>query len=337
MQYLLENHFNLQDTFKRTMNDSSQRKLRKLYSTHKLVVKMKLNKLLASRMITPIHTRRGRAVKLKSNWYQLAVDILIKRKFNSFIRKQCIQNDSTKYKDFHNIKILREKIAKPLHSVTIEHSSKSRKLNEVGNIFLDLFDLNKYTLTTTISYMIDDVEAIHCFQNNGSELMGVFYCLTLKLNSKHSINYFVLNMQMIIIIKDIYWHDRVAYQNSLGIFPCSVVPDKKLRFSSHIYLLSLLLDQLSPEIWFETKNFEILSFRVSGSDLCLFTSWDWNELREKVSWILVIFKVYMDSTRRNEQNPEIVSKSKKFGFSANFVSKHSFYKNRGKVGLPKFF
>ena len=32
----------------------------------------------------------------------------------------------------------------------------------------------------------------------------------------------------------------------------------------------------------------------------------------------------MESTRSDEQNPEIVLQSKKFGFSANFVSKHSF-------------
>ena len=99
-------------------------------------------------------------MKLKFNRYQLAVDILIKRNFNNFIQKQCIQDDSTRYKDFHKIKNLREKIAKPLHSVTIEHPSKSRKLNEVAKIFPVFFDLNKYTLTTTISYMIDDVEAI---------------------------------------------------------------------------------------------------------------------------------------------------------------------------------
>ena len=48
MQYLLENHFNLQDTFERTMNESSQWKFRKLYSTPKLVVKMNFNKLLAA-------------------------------------------------------------------------------------------------------------------------------------------------------------------------------------------------------------------------------------------------------------------------------------------------
>ena len=191
MQYLLENHFGLQDTFKRKINESSQQKFRKLYSTPKPVVKMKFNKLLAARMITSIHARRGRVVKLKSHRYELVVDILINRNFNSF-----------RYKDFHKIKNLREKIAKPLHSITIEHPSKSRKLNEVGKIFPDLFDLNKYTLTTTLSCMIDDVETIQSFQNNGYKLMGVFYCLTLKLNSKYSDNYFLPNMQMIIIINN---------------------------------------------------------------------------------------------------------------------------------------
>ena len=132
----------------------------------------------------------------------MVVGSWIKRNFNSFIRKQRIQDDATRYKDFQEIKNIREKIAKPLHSVTIEHSSKSGKLNEVAKIFPDLFDLNKYTLTTTISCMIDDVEAIQSFQNNGSEPMGVFYCLTLKLNSKHSIKYFHPNMQMIIIINN---------------------------------------------------------------------------------------------------------------------------------------
>ena len=166
MQYLLENHFDVQDTFQRAMNKSSQQKFRKLYSTHKPIVKMKLNKLLAARMITSIHVRRGRAVKLKSNRYQLAVDILINRNFNSFIRKQCIQDDSTRYKDFHKIKNLREKIAKPLHSITIEHPSKSGKLNEVGKIFPDLFYLNKYARITTISCMIDNVEANQSFQTN---------------------------------------------------------------------------------------------------------------------------------------------------------------------------
>ena len=69
MQYLLENHFGLQDTFKRTINESSQQKFRKFYSTPKPVVKMKFNKLLAARMITSIDVRRGRVVKLKSTRY----------------------------------------------------------------------------------------------------------------------------------------------------------------------------------------------------------------------------------------------------------------------------
>ena len=88
------------------------------------------------------------------------IDILIKRNFNSFIRKQCIQDDSTRYRDFHNNESQRERIARLLHFVIIEHPTKSQKLNEIGKIFLDL---NKYTLTTTISYMIDDVEAIQSF------------------------------------------------------------------------------------------------------------------------------------------------------------------------------
>jgi hypothetical protein len=116
---------------------------------------MKFNKLLAARMITSIHARRARVVKLKPIRCQVVVD-----KFDSYIWRQCIQDYSTRYRDFDNKESLRERIAKLLHSVTIEHPTKSGKLNEVGKIFLDLFELNKYTLTTMISYMIDDVEAI---------------------------------------------------------------------------------------------------------------------------------------------------------------------------------
>ena len=48
----------------------------------------------------------------------------------------------------------------PPQSVTIKHPSKSGKLNEVGKIFPDLVDLNKYNLITTISFIIDGIEAI---------------------------------------------------------------------------------------------------------------------------------------------------------------------------------
>ena len=53
-------------------------------------------------------------------------------------------------------------------------------------------------------------------------------------------------MQMFIVINNKDWHDKVTYQNSMGIFSWSLVPDKKVSFSSHIYMLSPLLDQLYP-------------------------------------------------------------------------------------------
>ena len=159
IQNLLENHNGLQDTFKRTMNGSSQQKFRKLYSTPKPVAKIKLNKLSTAQTTTSIHARRERDVKLKSTRYQVVVHILIKRNFDSHIQRQCIQDDYTRYRDFHKTKILRDKIAKPLHSVTIEHPSKSGNLNGVGKIFLDLFDLNKYNPINTISFMIDNIKA----------------------------------------------------------------------------------------------------------------------------------------------------------------------------------
>ena len=67
--------------------------------------------------------------------------------------------------------------------MTIKHSSKSRKLNEVGKIFPDFFDLIKYTLITTIQFMVDDVKASRSFQTNGFKKFEVPYCLILKLVS----------------------------------------------------------------------------------------------------------------------------------------------------------
>ena len=197
-------------------------------------------------MITSIHTQRGRAVKLKSIRYQLADDILLNINFDSHLWQQCIQVDAIRYKDFHNIKSLREKDAIPPHSVTIEHPWKQGKLNGVSKIFSYLFDLNKYTLITTIHFMVDDVEASWYFQTNGFNKFGVPYCLTLKLISKHSIDSLLQDIQLIIIIHNKDWHDRVTYKTILGTFSFSLVYGKKLRFSSNIYLLSLLLDQFSP-------------------------------------------------------------------------------------------
>ena len=55
IQDLMENHFNLQDTYKGTMNGYSRWKFRKLYSSPKPDVKMKYNKFLATQIITSIH------------------------------------------------------------------------------------------------------------------------------------------------------------------------------------------------------------------------------------------------------------------------------------------
>ena len=68
----------------------------------------------------------------------------------------------------------------PPHSVTIKHPSKLGKLNGVGKIFPNLFDLNKYTLITTIHFMVDDVEASQSFQTNGFKKCGVPYYFILK-------------------------------------------------------------------------------------------------------------------------------------------------------------
>ena len=121
------------------MDGSLQREFRKLYSSPKLVVKMKPNKLLAAQIITSIHARRGRDVKWKSTRYQLADDILLRRNFDSDLWKQCIQSDAIKYRYFHKTISLREENVMPLHSVTIEHLSKLGKLNGVGKIFPYLF------------------------------------------------------------------------------------------------------------------------------------------------------------------------------------------------------
>ena len=142
----------------------------------------------------------------------------------------------------------------PLHSVKIEHPSKQRKLNGVGKIFLDLFDLNKYTLITIIHFIIDDVEASQYFQTNGSKMFGIPYCLTLKLNSKHSIDYFLPNIQNTIIEHNEDSHDRVTYQTYLGTFSFYLVYGKKLIFSPNIYLFSLLLDQFSLGQYFPIQS-----------------------------------------------------------------------------------
>ena len=98
----------------------------------------------------------------------------------------------------------------PPQSITIKHLSKLGNLKGVGKIFLYLFNIYKYTLITTIHFMIDDVEASQSFQPNGFEMFGVPYHLTLKLNSKHSVDYFLPNIQKTIIEHNEDCHDRVT-------------------------------------------------------------------------------------------------------------------------------
>jgi hypothetical protein len=193
-------------------------------------------------MITSIHAQRGRVVKLKSTRYQLVEDILRKRKFHNHIWKQFIQANAISYKHFHKTKSPREKYAMPLHSMTIEHPSKSRKLNGVGKIFLYFFNLYKYTLITIIYFMVDDVEASWSFQTNGFKKFGVPYCLTLKLISNLSIDSLLQSIQSIINKHNKDWHNRVTYLNFFGTFSFSLIYGKQLRFSPNIYLLSVLLD-----------------------------------------------------------------------------------------------
>lgn len=141
-------------------------------------------------------------------------------------------------------------------------------MNGVSKIFPDLYDLNKYILITTIHFMVDDVEGSRYFQTNGFKKFGVPYYLTLKLVSKHSIDSLLQATQKIIIIYNKDWHNGVTYQNSLGTFSFSPVSDKKLSFSSNIYLLSLLLDQLSlgQSISIQSKIKDLLKMENIGTN-----------------------------------------------------------------------
>ena len=81
-----------------------------------------------------------------------------------------------------------KKDAIPLHSMTIEHPSKQRKLNRVGKIFLDLFELHKYNLITTIPFMVNDVEDSQSLQSNVLINLGFPCCLFMKPIVKHSVD-----------------------------------------------------------------------------------------------------------------------------------------------------
>ena len=54
---------------------------------------------------------------------------------------------------------------KRIHNLILyeNQTSESGKLNGVGKIFPDCFNLNKYSLITTIHFIINDVEASRSF------------------------------------------------------------------------------------------------------------------------------------------------------------------------------
>ena len=140
----------------------------------------------------------------------------------------------------------------PPHSVTIKHQLKLGKLNGVGKIFPDLFDLNKYTFITTIHFMVDDAVSSRSFQTNGFKKYGVPYCLTLKLVSKHSIDSLIQDTQMIIIIYNKDWNDRVTHQTSLGIFSyLSIVTP-----ISSIFHKAIFWHRISNQIFIENGKFK---------------------------------------------------------------------------------
>ena len=60
----------------------------------------------------------------------------------------------------------------------------------------------------------------------------------------------------------------MTYQNSLGIFSCALVPDKKLNSSSNIHLLSFLLDQLYPgqTFFIQSEIKDLLKMDNIGTD-----------------------------------------------------------------------
>ena len=72
----------------------------------------------------------------------------------------------------------------------------------------------------------------------------------------------------------IRWHIK----NSLGMFLCSLVPNKKLSSSSNIYLLSLLLDQLylGQSFLIQSEIKDVLKMENIGTDkkeyICVYPS-----------------------------------------------------------------
>ena len=178
-QNILENHFGLQETFRRTMNGSSQWKFRKLYSSLKLVVKMKLNNSFTTWINIPNQFKKRKSCETEDTRYQLVFDILIKRSFCQSQSQFCqILRFAQGYK-------FEEKEYKVSYFMTIKHPNQGSWMELVRSFHI-CFNLNKYSLITTIHFIINDVEASQSFQTNSCKKCGFHYWLTLKWVSKHS-------------------------------------------------------------------------------------------------------------------------------------------------------
>ena len=110
-------------------------------------------------------------------------------------------------------------------------------------------------------------------------------------------------------------------------------------FLDEIMSCSTLMGHIQPslEIWFETKHFEILSFRALGLDFRLFTSWAWNDSRTQFPWIFEICKVDMDSNLRDEQNIEIILNQRSLFFQPILCQNSVFAKIEAKLAWHKDF
>ena len=75
------------------------------------------------------------------------------------------------------------------------------------------------------------------------------------------------------------------------------------------------------------EHFENLSFSDQGLRVPTVTSGPRIDPREKLSWIIEICKVLLESSRCDEQNLEIISKTKENEFSSKFSQKMKFHEN----------
>ena len=131
-QNILENHFGLQETFRRTMNGSSQRKFRELYSSPKPVMKMNLYNSFTAWINIPNQYKKEEELWNWRHSIQIGVWHFNKEKLLSITK---LIMSYTKISSRLQVR------GKGVQSLILydNQTSKSGKLNGVGKIFPDLF------------------------------------------------------------------------------------------------------------------------------------------------------------------------------------------------------